>query len=300
MADRVRFGVAGTGYWARVVHAAGVASHPDTELAGVWGRDPAKAAAVAAEFGTVPFADFDAMLDAVDAVSFSVPPQVQAELAPRAAAAGRHLLLEKPLAIGTAAADRVVRAVEHAGVASVVFFTDRYVPEREAWLQALRAEGGCLGGEAVWLASLDTPGNPFAGSPWRRAEGALWDIGPHALSALLPVLGPVLGTVGGVVGARGPGDLVTLVFSHESGASSTARLSLTMPPAATRSGLEFYRADGWHTRPAGSFRTIDAYRVAAGELVALARSGATGHRCDARFGRDVVAVLERAQRAVDG
>lgn len=285
MADRVRFGVVGTGYWAQVVHAAGIASHPDTELA-----------AVATTYGTEAFAEYDALLGAVDAVTFSVPPAVQAALAPRAASAGRHLLLEKPLAIGTAAADGVVAAVRRAGVASVVFFTDRYVPEREAWLQALRAEGGCLGADALWLASLQTPDNPFAGSPWRRAEGALWDVGPHAVSALLPVLGPVRG----VVGARGPGDLVTLVLSHESGASSTVRLSLTMPPAATRSGLEFYRADGWHARPGGPFETLDAYRVAAGELVALARSGATAHRCEARFGRDVVEVLERAQHAVDG
>jgi len=294
MADRVRFGVVGTGYWARVVHAAGVASHPDTDLAGVWGRDPAKTAAVAAEYGTDAFADYDAFLDAVDAVTFSVPPRVQAELAPRAAAAGRHLLLEKPLAMGTAAADRIVEAVERAGVASVVFFIERYIPEREAWLQAMRAEGGCLGADAFWLASLRTPGNPFAGSPWREVEGALWDVGPHVLSALLTVLGPVEE----VVGARGPGDLVTLVLSHHSGASSTVRLSLTMPPAAIRSGLEFYREDGWHSRPAGSYEAIDAYHVAAGELVALARTGATEHRCDVRFGRDVVAVLERAQRAV--
>ena len=34
------------------------------------------------------------------------------------------------------------------------------------------------------------PGNPFGESPWRKAKGALWDIGPHALSVLLPVLGP--------------------------------------------------------------------------------------------------------------
>src|SRR5215212_9451110 len=129
MADRLRFGVVGTGYWAREVHAAGLASHPDVELVGVWGRDPAKAAALADALGAGAFADYDALLEAVDAVTFSVPPQVQAELAVRAAAAGRHLLLEKPVAIGTAGADRVVEAVESAGVASLVFFTERYVPE---------------------------------------------------------------------------------------------------------------------------------------------------------------------------
>ena len=296
MAQRLRFGVVGTGFWAREIHAAGVAGHPDAELVGVWGRDPAKAAAVAAAQGGEAFADLDAMLAAVDAVAFSVPPYVQADLAPRAAAAGRHLLLEKPVAIGTAAADRVVEAVRLAGVASVVFFTERFLPEREAWLQAQVAEGGCLGADSAWLACVQTPGNPFADSPWRQEKGALWDLGPHALSVLLPLLGPVRRVAGG----RGHGDLVTLVFGHDSGASSTARLSLTMPEAATRRGLECYRADGWRTRPEEPYKSIDAYRGAVGELVALVRAGATGHRCDVGFGRDVVDILERAEHAVDG
>ena len=290
----MRFGLIGTGYWARAVHAAGIASHPEAELAGVWGRDPDKAAAVAADFGATPYADLDAMLDAVEAVAFSVPPDVQSELAPRAARAGRHLLLEKPVAIGLPAAEAVVEAVERSAVASVVFFTDRFVPERETWLDSLRAEGGWLGGQATWLASLQTPGNPFAASPWRKVEGALWDVGPHALAGLLPVLGPVVA----VVGARGPGDLVHLVLTHESGAASTLQLSLTMPPAASRSSLEFYRSDGWHTRPETHVVSVDAHRAAVGELIAVASTGETAHRCDVRFGRDVVAVLDRAQRAL--
>jgi predicted dehydrogenase len=286
----MRFGVVGTGYWAREVHAAGVAAHPDAELVGVWGRDPVKADAVAGQFGARAYADLDAMVDAVDAVAFSVPPQVQAELAPLVARAGRHLLLEKPLAIGVAAADAVVDAVAEAGVASVVFFTDRFIPAAEAWLESTR---GALGGSALWLASLQTPGNPFAGSPWRQVEGALWDVGPHALAALLPVLGPVRE----VTGARGPGDLVHLVLAHESGAVSTAALSLTMPPDATRFAVEFYREDGWHARPGREGDSLP-YGNALGELIGLVRDGRREHRCDVRFARDVVAILDQAERAL--
>lgn len=290
----MRFGLIGTGYWAREVHAAGISAHPDAHLVGVWGRDPAKAAGVAAAWDAEAYADLDALIDDVDAVAFSVPPDVQADLAPKVAAAGRHLLLEKPVALGVAAAQRVVDAVERTAVASIVFFTQRFVPDHEAWLDSLRATGGSLGAQVAWLASLQTPGNPFADSPWRKSEGALWDVGPHALSVVLPVLGPV----SSVVGARGFGDLVDLVLTHESGATSTVRLSLTMPLAATRSGVEFYGADGWHTRPELSFEPVDAHRNAVGELIATVRAGETGHRCDVRFGRDVVAVLERAQQAL--
>jgi predicted dehydrogenase len=245
---QLRFGLIGTGYWAREVHAAGIAAHPDARLAGVWGRDPAKTAATATSCDTTPFDELGALLETVDAVSFAVPPDVQAALTPQVVAAGCHVLFEKPLAIGLPAADAVLDAVQAAGVASVVFFTERFVPEREAWLTGL---GECLGAEAHWLGSLQTPNNPFADSPWRKVEGALWDVGPHALAAVLPVLGPVRD----ILGASGAGDLVHLVLTHESGATSTLHLSLTMPPAAARSGLEFYRTRGRTRRWTPSRRT---------------------------------------------
>ncbi len=298
----VRFGLVGTGYWARELHAVGIAGHPETELVGVWGRDPGKATALAAEHGATGWSGsdgYDEMLAAVDAVAFSVPPDVQAPLAVQAAEAGRHLLLEKPVALTHAAAQQVADAAAGTGVASVVFFTERFVPEREQWLQE-RAAAGMLGGDASWLASLRTPDNPFAESVWRQQQGGLWDVGPHALSVLLPVLGPVTA----VAGARGREDLVHLVLSHRGGATSTVGLSLTMPPAATRAGLAFYDEHGWHTRPdteqAASGDVVSHQRRAVGELVETLRAGRTEHRCDVRFGAEVVRVLELAQHVVDG
>src|SRR5690242_211241 len=106
----MRFGMVGTGYWANEVHAAGIASHPDTQLVGVWGRNPEKASRVATQHGAAAFAEVDDLLDAVDAVVFAVPPQVQVGIATRAAEAGKHLLLEKPIATSLDAADRLVEA----------------------------------------------------------------------------------------------------------------------------------------------------------------------------------------------
>src|ERR1700710_1556847 len=103
----MRCGVLGTGFWATEVHAPSLAGHPDAELVGVWGRDLAKAKAVGAQFDVPGTDDVDALLAAVAAVSFALPPDVRAPLAERAAAAGKHLLLEKPVALSTEAADRV-------------------------------------------------------------------------------------------------------------------------------------------------------------------------------------------------
>jgi predicted dehydrogenase len=130
----LRFGLVGTGYWARVAHARALASVPGIQFASVWGRNPEAAAAVAADHGISSHADFDAFLADVDGVAFSVPPDVQSELAVRAAQAGKHLLLEKPVAMTETAAEALVTAVRAAGVASVVSSPAAFSPtSRPGW-----------------------------------------------------------------------------------------------------------------------------------------------------------------------
>jgi predicted dehydrogenase len=197
----LRFGLVGTGYWARVTHAPALASTDGIELAAVWGRDAQKAARLAADHGAAAFADFGEFLGSVDAVAFSVPPDVQQELAVRAARAGRHLLLEKPIALSLAAADELAGAVAAAGVASVVFFTARFDPRVRAWLAELAAGGPWLGGTLTWLGTAMDEASPF-NTPWRRDKGGLWDLGPHAVSLLWASLGPVV-SVTADAGPRG-------------------------------------------------------------------------------------------------
>ncbi len=286
----MRFGLLGTGFWAKEVHATALAGHDSAELVGVWGRDLAKAKAVGAEFEVPGFADVDELLAEVDAVAIALPPHVQAPLAERAAAAGKHLLLEKPIALDVAAADRVVAAVRDAGVASVVFFTFRFHAQTSTWLtQAARTE--LAGGAGSWLSSI--AGSPFGSSPWRQEHGALWDIGPHALSLFLPALGPVVSVQAGA-GLR---DTVHLVLAHESGAASTVTLSHTVAPLST--GIEFFvHGDAGRLvllPETGS--AVEAFRTAVDELTAAAVTGGV-HPCDVAFGRDVVAVLETAARAL--
>jgi predicted dehydrogenase len=286
----MRFGVLGTGFWAEKVHAAALASHPSAELVGVWGRDLAKAKAVGAEFDVPGFADVDELLSQVDAVSLAVPPDVQVPLAVRAAEAGKHLLLEKPIALNAADADRLVAAVQGAGVASVVFFTFRFMAATSTWLtQAARTT--LAGGAGSWLGSL--AGSPFDSSPWRKERGALWDLGPHALSLLVPALGPVVSVQAGA-GLR---DTVHLILTHESGAASTVSLSHTVAPMS--SGNEFFvHGDAGRLVLLPEVGVADeAYPVAVDELIAAAVSGGT-HPCGVEFGRDVVVVLAAAQRAL--
>jgi predicted dehydrogenase len=290
-------GLIGTGYWARVIHGASVVQHPRAELVGVWGRDAQKTSDAAAELGTRPFGDVDALLREVDALTFAVPPDVQAAIAIRAAEAGRHLLLEKPVAMSAEDARRLEAAVTDAQVASVVFFTRRFRPEVQEWLERLSNQSGWQSGRAEFASNIYVDGSPFANSSWRREKGALWDIGPHALALLWPVLGPVTSVVAGA----GRGDQVHLVLRHANGTSSTASLSLTAPAAATGSVVYF---DGEHGRATAPVERLSDADVAATHqravdalMLAIEQPGVST-ACDVHFGARVVEVLAAAEQAL--
>ena len=290
----LRFGLFGTGHWATVAHGAALATHPGARLAGVWGRDPAKVEALARRHDVPAFVDVDALIDAVDAVAVALPPDVQAEIAVRAARAGRHLLLDKPLALTVADADAVVAAAREAGVASIVFFTRRFLPPIAGFLAATAATGGWHGAQASMLASIYQPGNPYEGSGWRRSHGGLWDLGPHALSMLVPVLGPVRQ----VAAMNAPRQTTHLLLGHDGGAASTVSLTLDSPPAATFSDVVFHGEQGRAAVPQGRWDPTQALGLALDQLLEQVHTGSRDHECDVRFGRDVVAVLAAAETAM--
>jgi predicted dehydrogenase len=288
----LRFGVLGTGYWAQEAHAAALAASGQADLVGIWGRDPARTDAAARRFGVTGHGDLDRLLAEVDAVAIAVPPDVQAELALRAAAAGRHLLLDKPLALSLEAAERVASAVAEARVASLVFFTLRFLPEVAAWMQRVQGAGDWHGGDGGWLGTALEPGSPFADSPWRQRKGALWDLGPHMLALAIPTLGPVERVTAGT----GLGDTIHLVLGHEGGASSVLTLSQTVPAAAEGRSFQLYGPQGRSAVPPFALAHLVALNEAIGQLAAMVAAGATAHPCDVRLGRDTVAVLEAAER----
>jgi predicted dehydrogenase len=178
----------------------------------------------------------------------------------------------------------------------------------------------------VHYANIFEPGNPFGSSPWRKERGALWDIGPHALAALLPLMGRVTS----VAARRGPAgsDTVHLVLQHDGAhagtlptspvsfgavpgspvqvagaakgpvSASTVSLSLTMPAAATGSRLALFGNAGVWERPQSNFEVTDAMKVAISELAAMASSGEHSHRCDVHFGLEVVSILAAAEEAL--
>lgn len=276
----MRFGLLGTGYWAREVHAAALAAHPEVDFVGVWGRDPLKAAT----FGVQAFSDVDALLAEVDAVAIALPPHIQAELALRAAQAGKHLLLDKPLELSVTAAEAIVAEVDARDLATVIFFTSRFQPTTVAALDQAQATGGWHGGRAVYFGSIYGEDSPYAESVWRKEFGGLWDLGPHALSLLLPVLEPVAEASA----MTGPRQTTHVTLRHAGSAVSTMALTLDAPEKAGRVEIELHGEAGWLSVPGFDGDAVASFTRAITDLLA------GGRDLDVHFGREVVAILEEA------
>jgi predicted dehydrogenase len=290
----LRFGLVGTGHWARITHAPALASTDGIEFAAVWGRNPEAAADLAATYGITAHHEIGAFLDDIDGVAFAIPPDVQPAIAVRAARAGKHLLLEKPIAISEAQADTLARAVEEARVASVVFFTLRFQADVRAWLSDVTAHRRWAGGAAVWLGSALQESSPY-NTPWRREKGALWDLAPHVISMLWPALGPVVT----VTADAGLGDVTHLILHHDSGATSTVTVTLSARGTAEGFELTIWGEPGKSAAPDETNQPVIPLRTALTELAGNARSGQVTHLCDVQFGRDVGRILAAAQRQID-
>lgn len=221
MTEPLRVGLVGAGPWAHLFTGPMLAASPDATFTGIWARRADAAAELAARHGVPTFDDLDALFAASDAVTFSVPPTVQAELAIRAAKAGVAVLLDKPVGSNVAEAEALAAAIDDAGVVSQVILTNRYFDRMRSFLDAA-ASFDSYGGRASFFGNGCVPGSYFA-TPWRLTEGGLIDLGPHVLDGLDAALGTIT-----AIEARGDVQrLVLLECEHANGRVSQAALSAT-------------------------------------------------------------------------
>jgi predicted dehydrogenase len=294
--NSLRVGLVGGGPWARFVHAPSLAAHPDVELAGVWARRPEIADAFAVEFGGRAFPSVDDLIADVDAVALAVPPQVQGALAVRAAAAGKHLICEKPLAGTVTDASAVADAVRRAGVHSSVVLTLRHDHAVADWLARLPDEpaDSFTVGSARWLSGA-LLGGPYASASWRGEHGALLDIGPHVIDILDAALGPVSGV--GWAHLDEP-DLWRFGLAHAGGAHSTVTMSLRMPIDPSEIEFTVFGGAGRHRLTGRSAAAPECYARLLDELVAAVRGEGPPPKLDAARGLRLQEIIDEVQRAV--
>jgi len=167
------------------------------------GRDREKVAAAAAAYGVAESVDDWRELVArpdVDIVDICTPPGTHAEIAAAAAAAGKAVICEKPLAISYAEARRAAQAVDKARVLNAVGFNYRRLPAVS--LMKRMIDEGAVGAVRLWRATwlsdeFVDPAIPF---DWRfdRTMGGttIADLGSHLVDLALWMVGPVAAVSG--------------------------------------------------------------------------------------------------------
>jgi UDP-N-acetyl-2-amino-2-deoxyglucuronate dehydrogenase len=194
--DAHGFGIVGAGAIA-AVHAEAVASLPGARLAGITDIVPERSRVLAGAYRAAVEPDLDALLARpdIDVVSVCVPSGLHAEVGVRVAGAGKHLVVEKPLDVTLAAADRLIAAKRAAGVHMTVISQHRFDPGLIELRRLL--DQGALGrlvfGEAStkWHRSQDYYDSAAWRGTWALDGGALMNQGIHYVDLLRWCMGPV-------------------------------------------------------------------------------------------------------------
>jgi predicted dehydrogenase len=179
----MRVAVAGLGYWGPNI-ARNLAALPEVELAWCCDSSQTSRERVAPSF---PGARFTGNLDevladgSVDAVALATPVPTHAALARRVLEAGKHCLVEKPMAQSAADAEAVVAAAAQAGRTLMVGHLLEYHPGVVKLKELI--DGGDLG------RVLYIYGNRLNLGKLRADENALWSLGAHDVSVLLRLAG---------------------------------------------------------------------------------------------------------------
>jgi predicted dehydrogenase len=199
----LRLGLIGAGA-VGILHVEAAQRVPGVRVTSVCDLDPATARRVAAPLGARSYRDHRDLIAAggVDAVLVNTPHAVHTAIVCDAAAAGLHVLVEKPMATSLADCDRMIAACAAAGVRLAVGHIQRFLPDKVAGKAAL--EAGEIG-EPVLVS--DRRGSDYrAGSrpswfldPRVAGGGVFINIGAHCVDRMLWLTGRRVERVDGVL-----------------------------------------------------------------------------------------------------
>ena len=209
----IRFGLIGCG---RVAprHAQSIQQVQQTTLAAVADTKAHRAQNFSAEYAADPYTDYRSLLDRpdIDAVSICVPSGLHAAIALDALDAGKHVLVEKPIALTLADADLMISRAHAKGLKLAVVLQNRYNSPMQA-LRQLIDEGGLgrlhLGATCVrwyrpqsyyedeWHGTLAMDGGALMNQSIHHIDALQWFMGPvQTVSAYTATLAPPDGSRG--------------------------------------------------------------------------------------------------------
>lgn len=263
----IRVGVIGCGSIARRAHVPGFLASAFAQVTGFASRTRASADAAASGCGSdAPvYDDWRELVerDDVDAVTICSPNAFHREQAVAAAKAGKHVLVEKPVAVSADEADEMIAAAKEAGVTLQVAHNLRYVPSVLAARDAVGRVGNIVGLRAAFGHAGPQEWAPEASWFFDRARsggGALIDLGIHIIDVVNFVTGLDAREVTAMVSGTDPcEDAAQLVVSFGDGAIGSVHASWRARPAPDLS-LTVFGTDGtlhFDVRTPLTFRPAD-------------------------------------------
>lgn len=177
--------IVGAGVWGET-HAAIFSEHPYANPVAICDKDLDRAKALKEKFGLqAAYADVEGMLRAggFDAVSIVTPDHLHADIAVACANAGKHLLIEKPIATSVKDVHRIVDAARRNNVRVMVDLHNRWSPP---FAQAkAELESGTLGSlRSAYIRLNDIKWVATDMLPWAASSSILWFLGSHSLDTL--------------------------------------------------------------------------------------------------------------------
>lgn len=261
MTDTSKVGLAsiGLGWWGGVL-ATAIDTHDGTELVSCFARDPDKRRSFADKYGCRPADSVDAIWadPDVDGVVIATPHSTHADLIRDAAAAGKHVFVEKPLTLSVDEGRASVEAAQSAGVVLQVGYNKR----RQTGNRWLRDE--LTAGTFGQLQSIETNiSGPMSFKPdlpqWRQdagevPAGGMTPMGVHMIDTILHLGGPIRQVFSWsrqVAGRIGVDDVTMVLLELEGGGLASLVTQIATPQVATVNvfGTEaaaYSEADGKH------------------------------------------------------
>ena len=185
----IGMGLIGAGGWGGM-HARTYASTDGVVLRGVADIDEEKARVLADRYGAVAYGDYRDLLkdEAIDAVAIVTPDYAHEDSALAAARTGKHILVEKPLAMTVAACESIVEAAARAGVKLMVDFHARWSPPLYKAYEAIR--NGEIGApQHAYYRLNDRIYVPTEMLSWASKSTVMWFVGSHTIDTLRWLLG---------------------------------------------------------------------------------------------------------------
>jgi len=197
--NKIRWGLIGCGDVVRKRVYRAVQDEPHSQVIAACRRDPNRLRAFCSEVGVErAYARFEDLLadQDVDAVYIATPVNQHAPQTMAAAASGKHVLVEKPMAMSVAECRRMIAACQESGVRLGVAYYRRFYPIVQR-IQEMINSGEI--GEVVSVSAVTStavPLDPSQDGSWRAivkegGGGALMDIGSHRIDLFLGLFGEI-------------------------------------------------------------------------------------------------------------